>query len=195
MSDVFFHRYGGGRITGAESSVGSDCYICPESIVEGESHISYGSSLFTSAVRNSHLSQTSLERSAVAESHVAGAYVGDSVLQNVTVRGAHKRADLQDVFLTDDVEVEACKLRGFELSGPYLIHSDWNSQPRHHLITLPGIRIGLIECGGDRFHAGCECRPWAEWDEKEGLLRRYFLRHGWDDETFDSIRTIFDSWR
>jgi len=197
VSDVFLHRSGGGEIRGADSCVGSDCYLCPTSFIENQSVVVYKSLISTSALKNCKVADSEVQESVAVNCVIAGAYVGRSTLEHVIVTGTHdRRADIDMCSLANDVVVEACSLRNVELDGPFLVHSNWTTTPRHRVLQMDnGIRIGLIECGGDRFHAGCECRPFSEWDQKEHLLRKYFLRHGWDETTFNSIRPTFESWR
>lgn len=198
MSDIFLHRRGGGRIVGVEGAVSSDSRIDRTSEMRGKSFISCLSTIRAeSIIDNSTVVNSEVEQSIVLNSQIHHANISGCALNDVVVRGANGCfSDLRNVILSNEVVVENCRLRDFELSGPHLVHVDWDRTPRHCVIEIDsGVKLSLCECADDHFHAGCECRPYSEWDEKEPLLRRYFTRRGWPLETFDSIRGIFDSWR
>lgn len=200
ISNNFVCRNGGGLIVGPEALVGSDCHVSKDSRVEGESALSFQSSLTDSSIKDSHVVLADIRHSAVIRSHVAGALISNSALDGVCVRGCgDTKAVVQDSLLSNEVVVEACTVRGVELSGSFLLHRDWNHTPRHRLLkTENGIQQGLCECSedNDSFHTGCVCRPWATWDKRESLLRRYFVeKGGWFPEDFDGIRATFALWR
>lgn len=200
MTDIFLHRNGGGVIHGVDSAAGSDCYISHDSEVRGKSFISCLSTIRSeSIIDTSTVVNSEIEQSIVLNSQVHHATVSSSALDDVVVRGANGQyADLRNVILSNEVVVENCRLRDLELSGPHLVHSDWDSTPPHHLLeTESGVRLSLVKCSpdNDRMHAGCSCRKLSDWIKKEPLLRRYFTTRGWPLETFNSIRGIFESWR
>lgn len=200
MDQVFLHRNGGGRIVGADGAIGSDCYLEPGSEMRGTSIVSCMAEIRDQSILdNSTLVAAVIEHHSIAlNSHIHYAQVGKSLLRDVVVRGANERfAHLYNVVLLDGVVVENCRLQDFELCGPHLLHVDWDRAPRHRVITPgPGMAMALTECADDHFHVGCECRSFAEWDEKESVLRRYFVdRHHWLPEVFNSIRTTFEKWR
>jgi hypothetical protein len=202
-NSTFFHRNGGGRITGPDGGgfVGSDCYLSPDSEVRGDkSVISHLTTVLNKSVLDNCTAVGSgIDHVIALRSHIHHAQVAYSLLTDVVIRGANERpADLHNVSLSDDVVVEGCRLRNFELSGPHLLHVDWDRAPRHRLLeTSAGVYLALTECIDDYFHVGCECRPFAKWDVKEALLRRYFVErnYGWSLEVFNSIRTTFEAWR
>lgn len=130
-------------------------------------------------------------------SHVAGAIVRASGLENVVIRGTKARtANVQNCLLSNKVVVEGCQVRGFELAGPFLVHTDWVRAPRHFLLEpAPGVQMGISECTKGRMHCGCECRPAVEWIQKKELLRKIFVRRGWSSESIDVIHELFKEWR
>jgi hypothetical protein len=165
-------------------------------MIEGRTFVSLQSSLTKASVKDSTVVSSVIFNSPLLNSHVAGSLVSSSALESVIVRATGERkAVVQDAILSDDVVVEACTVRGFELAGPYLLHSDWNRAPKHFLLEpAPGVRVGLSECSDGRRHCGCECRPYIEWLEKKELLRRIFTRRGWPSESIDLIHQKFGEW-
>jgi len=200
MPDLFLHRNGGGVIRGVDGAIGSDCYLSPDSEMRGRSFISCASSIRTaSIIDTSTVVDSEVEQSMVLNSQIHHANVSGCALDDVVVRGANGQyADLFNVILSNEVVVENCRLRDFELSGCHLVHSDWDRTPPHYLLeTESGVRLSLMKCSphNDRHHCGCKCEPFSYWNKKEPLLRRYFTKRGWDLETFNGIRDIFESWR
>lgn len=198
LQTTFIHPKGGGLIVGPEPFVGSDCYIDKHSRVEGESAISYQCDIRGSAIQDSHVVYSTIQKSAVVRSHVAAAMVSKSALEDVVVRGAaDRKAIVQDSVLGGSVVVEGSTIRNVNLIGPYLLHYNWDQTPKHRLLeTDNGIVQGLLQCKADHFHLGCVCRPFSVWDKREPLLRKWFVEQcGWPVDAFDSIRSTFEQWR
>lgn len=200
MPETSRHSNGGGLIIGVDSAVSSDSYLSVDSQVEGRSFISYGSTIQSSAIRDSSLSFANIAKSALINSHVAGAIVSGSGLEDVVVRGTKERlAVVRNCLLSGEVAIEGCTVQNLELNGPHLIHRDWlHRAPRTRILEHGGVRLSLAECGpgNDAFHVGCEHRQFREWDYKEPLLFRYFVKRlGWPEPVFRSIRTTFEEWR
>ena len=197
MPERFLHRLGAGTILVAYISVSIDSYVSRDSLIEGASYISYGSVIKESAIKDSHVSFANISKSALVGSHVAGAIISDSGFDDVVVRGTKThRAVVRDCLLSNQVVIEGCQVRRFELSGPYLIHADFNRAPRHYLLEpAPGVQMGLSECTNGRLHCGCECRTYNHWLVKKELLRKIFDRRGWAPDSVDIIHSLFDEWR
>jgi hypothetical protein len=195
--ETFRHRNGGGRIIGADGAVSSDSSVDQDSLIEGASFISYGSVINHSAVKDSDVSFGNISQSALVHSHVAGAIVSDSGLEYAVIRGTKIRtAIVRNCLLGREVVVEGCSVRGFELSGPHLIHADFDRAPRSFVLEpTPGDRMAITECVNGRFHCGCECRTYGHWVAKKETLRKLFARRGWADDSVDVIHSLFDEWR
>lgn len=192
--ETFRHSAGGGVIVGIDGAISSDSYLSADSMIEGASFVSYSSRIIKSAIKDSHVSFANISESAVLHSHVAGAIVRSSGIEGAVIRGSKSRiANVQNCLLGSQTVVEACVVRDFELSGPFLLHSDWNRAPRHLLLEPAlGVRIGISECKPGYAHAGCECRSIQEWVYKKELLRKIFVRRGWPSETIDIIHEFFE---
>jgi len=202
MTQIHRHTNGFGKVssTGAASS---DSFIDRTSELRGLTFLSFMSQVRENSVLDgqggvTNVSASVIERSIILNSQISYAKVSDSVLNNVVVRGAYDPALLESVILSGGVTVEACRLRNFELSGPFLVHADWDRQPRHFTLERFGIQLGVIECWHDGvLHGicGCKCRPLHEWIEKKELLRRFFgKRDNWDHGVVDYIHDQFNEW-
>lgn len=197
---IFLHRNGGGAIHGVDGAIGSDCRLDSTSEMRGAAIVSCLSEILDRSIIDGGTVVSSLvQRTISLNTHIHHAQVAHSLLDDVVVRGANDRvSDLHNVSLSNGVVVENCRLRNFELSGAHLLHVDWDKAPRNRLLeTSAGVFLALTECADDHWHVGCECRSSKEWDQKESLLRRYFVgrSYGWSLEVFNSIRTTFEAWR
>lgn len=200
MAEVFIHSNGAGRIFGIAGAVSSDSVIERGSEIRGKSFVSFLSEIKdNSTVIDSSIACSRTRRSMVVNSQVVYASVTDSYLEDVVVRGAAERADLQNVVLTNGVTVEGCRLRNFELSLPVLIHCDWDEQPRHFDLTQFGIPLHIVEChckkDEPRAVIGCNCRTIRSWIEDKEKHRRFFSkRFDWQLGVVDLIHEHFKMW-
>lgn len=200
MTNVSRHPNGGGVVVGIDPAVSSDSILDETSSVQGRTRVSWASRIRdNSALKDSEVVISTLDRVVAVGSHFAFARVADAVMKNVIIRGTDRPAEVTRSELSAGVVVEGCSISNVVLEGPFLVHSDWNHTPRHRILrTDNGIVQGLIECSedNDRLHSGCVCRPWKMWDQNEHLLRRHFVGQlGWPLSSFNSIRTTFEEWR
>ncbi len=198
MTQVFRHSNGGGRVVGIAPAVSNDSIVDSTSLVEGRSRVSWASYIRdNSAILNSEVVVSTLDRVTAIDSHIAHAQVQDAVLNGAIIRGTERPAEVNNCILSGGVVVEGCVIRNVELDGPFFLHADFDYTPRHRVLrTENGVVQGLIECTEDRFHSGCTCRPFSLWDKNEHLLRRHFVGQlGWPLSSFNSIRTTFEEWR
>jgi len=195
---VFRHRNGGGSILGIECSIGSDCFLSRDSVISGKAHVSFMSQIHSgSMLHDAHVSASGISGSVIDGGHISYASVKDSSLENVIVRGTYDPARLENVILRNGVVAESCWLRNFELSGPHLLHANWDRAPRHHSLKLEyGIPLVITECTELRGHVGCECRPMQTWLDRKELLRRIFVgKRGWPSAAIDTIGALFEGWK
>lgn len=199
MIETFIHSNGGGRIIGSDGAISSDSVLDKTSYMEGRTFVAFGSSITKSIIKDSTINLGDVRESVVVNSHISAALVYDSALEGAVIRGTKERSTVvQGCILSRKVVIEACTVRGIDLSGPYLLHADWNRTPRHHLLTpCDGVQMGISECssGGDRGHCGCRCRPYSEWIEEKETLRKIFVRRGWSRESIDIVHQYFEEWR
>lgn len=199
--NTYIHRLGGGKVVGIDGSVSTDSRLDRSSQARGASFISFMSDVRNrSFVVDSHLACAVIDESFVVNSHVAYGKVETSNLNNVVVRGLYDPARLKNMVLAGGVTVEGCRVENFELNGPYLLHSDFDTQPRHFNLTEFGIPLHIIEChclkDEPRAIIGCICRPISEWIEKKELLRRLFQkREKWIGPEVDLIHEYFKIWQ
>jgi hypothetical protein len=198
MTQTFRHQRGGGVIVGIAPAVGSDCFIDASCIIEGRSRISWGSRIRNdSAVKDSEVVISTLDRTIAIGSHVAYARVRDSILDHAIVRGADDPALVEHSSLAGGVVVEGVKVFNVELDGPYTLDFDCQGTPRHYLLESANgqIRLGIVDCGNGEAGIGCKRRPIAEWIEKKELDRRLFVKkHGWTGYEPDEIHELFIDW-
>ena len=200
MAEVFRHVPGGGAIRGIAAAVSSDSVLERGSEIRGKTFVSFLSEIQDkSTIIDSSIACSRTRRSMVVNSHVTYASVQDSYLEDVVVRGADDRADLQNVVLTNGVTVEGCRLRNFELSGSYLVHADFDRVPRHFDLKEFGIPLHIIEChhnGVLHGICGCKCRPIEEWIQKKERMRRLFTErlNQWEHGVVDYIHEHFKIW-
>lgn len=198
MSQVFRHRNGGGRILGVEPAVSSDSLIDRSSFVEGRSRISWGSRIRNeSAIKDSEVVISALDRTVAIGSHIAYAQVRDAVLNQAIIRGADDPALVENSMLSGGCVVEGVRVRNVELHGAFVIDFDCDSTPRHYLLhSESGVKLAIIDCGNGEAGIGCKRRPIADWIEKKELLRRLFMkRHQWQGYEVDLIHKLFEEWK
>lgn len=198
MIEAFQHRNGGGRIVGIDSAIASDCLLDNSSFIEGETFVSGASSITNnSALKDSHVALGDIQKSILINSHVTGALVFASGLEDAVVRGLKDRPTVvQNSMLAGKVVIEGCTVRNVDITGPYLIHTDWNYTPRHYLLRpCEGVEMGISECRPGYAHCGCECRTIAKWVRKKETLRKIFVKRGWDPVSIDVIHQLFEEWR
>lgn len=197
MTQTFRHRRGRGVIVGIDPAVSSDSFIDASCIIEGRSRISWGSRIRNdSAVKDSEVVISTLDRTIAINSHVVYARVRDSVLTSAIIRGADDPALVENSVLSGGCIVEGVKVSNVELDGPYVLNFDCQGTPRHYLLeSANGIRLAIVDCGNGEAGIGCKRRPIAEWIEKKELDRRLFVKkHGWSGYEPDEIHELFIDW-
>lgn len=196
MIQTFRHTRGAGRIIGIEPAVGSDCLVDANSIIEGRSRISWGSRIRNdSAVKDSEVVISTLDRTIAINSHVAYARVRDSVLDHAIVRGADDPALVENCALSGGCVIEGIAVRNTELDGPYLLHRrDWDHTPRHYLLEESGVRLGIVECVPGFANIGCKCRSIKHWIKNKETDRKVFAKRRWPHYLVDEIHELFIDW-
>lgn len=202
MGRPFIHHNGGGKILDPDSHVSVDSTLDVDSVLEG-----YCSVVCNSRVRDSRISASIISSGTIVGSVLYDAQVFNGLVAKCGLRSVHVRSEsgyspqLLEVVLEGVTVAGPTILHGpWTMRGPFLIHAgEWHAPPRHHHFQPNGAgalpSLGIIECLDGKAHIGCVCRPIAEWCQKKELLRRIFVRRGWQPEFIDQIATLFDSWQ
>lgn len=178
----FRHVNGGGLVVCYEDQhvrqghVSSDSYVCPGSIVKGDSTV-LSSSLIKTTVHESVLGQTVSTSSVIANCLLHETVVKNVLLRNVVVGNA-------------------------DLIGPWMLEGIaripegvWTRPPRFQLISGDnGVEVGLTEgiTKNGQKHALMACwnKPVRQWLHAGPRLGRL---HGWTAEQVETARVFFQS--
>lgn len=182
-------------------------------------HVS-ASGISGSVIDGGHISYASVKDSSLENVIVRGAYrkgaddpvnpgrwrrAGEYLLKRYGIvdlakERRYRTTEIMDCIIGGNVVVEGCSIRGFELNGNFLIHSDFDRQPRHFDLKDIGINLGIIECkcrpGVLSSIIGCKCRTVDLWIERKELDRRLFAKlYNWHPNVVDLIHEYFKGWQ